>query len=204
MIKSTTTYDLQTTLQLDPKVKPGIEELRRHTSAFAMTRGAFLSAVLPPEFHDMPMLVIASRRISDGWPATVGGAELTLDGCSSGFESVEYLAWQGNRCTLAIAVPDIIDVIDENSGNRKVLILWVTDTQLVLDWLETDKHFQEMLYVASRSRHLSRFVPDEEYVAAKMSSFSPLLEEGEERLIGINGEPMYVVRNYEQRRAAEK
>lgn len=149
------------------------------------------------------MLVITFRRIYDDWSTTEGEGSLTLDGCSTGFESVEYLAWQGKGRSLAIEVPDIIDMMHEGSGDKQLLVLWVTGAKAVLDWGDSDKHFQDLFYVASRSRHLLRFVPDDACAVAKMSVFPPLLADQEERVIGPKGGPMYVLKDYRTLRTVE-
>jgi hypothetical protein len=197
MITSTTKYDLDAALQSEPRLRMARDGLRQYPSAFLMTQGAYLPSLIPKEYHHLPMIVVSSRRITDHWLGTISGAELTLDGCHAGFDSNPYLAWPGQGGTLAINAYDIDDVIGESSGVRQVLVMWLAETQALLGWLDTDKQFQDLLYVASRSRYLSRFVPDAEYVDAKRALFPLPLTADEEVLIGSEGEPMYVARKVE-------
>jgi hypothetical protein len=162
-----------------------------------MTQGALLPALIPSEHHRLPLLVISSQRITNQWLETISGAELTLDGCRAGFDSKPYLAWPGKGGTVAISAYDIDDAIGASSGARQVLVLWLAETRALLSWLDTDKDFQELLYVASRSRYLSRFVPDADYVEAKRQLFPVLRSVDEEVLIGSEGEPMYIARKVE-------
>lgn len=197
MITSTTQFDIQAALQNEPRLGPIRDGLRGYPSAFLMAHGALLPSLIPSEHHRLPMMVISSLRITDQWLGTISGAELTLDGCRAGFDSKPYLAWPGKGGTVAISAYDVDQAIGESSGVRQVLVLWLAETQALLGWLDTDKEFQDLLYVASRSRYLSRFVPDVEYVAAKKALFPVLLSADEEVLIGSEGEPMYVARKVE-------
>jgi hypothetical protein len=192
MITSRTTFDMPTLLQTEPELAYILSELGQNISSFCLLSGADLPSIISEEDHHLPVIVVASLRITDEWLDTIGGAELTLDGCDAGFHSRPYLAWTGEGFTLAISMYDIQDEVDEHSGTRQAVVLWMADTKVMLDWFDTDKHFQDLFYVASRSRHLLRFVPDEAYVAQKKSSYPPPLSEDEEILIGSEGEPMYV------------
>ncbi|CAN7552420.1 hypothetical protein [Duganella sp. LjRoot269] len=197
MITSTTEFDLHAASQSEPRLGAARDGLRQYPSAFLMTQGAYLPSLIPKEYHHLPMIVISSRRITDHWLRTISGAELTLDGCCAGFHSRPYLAWPGKGGTVAISTYDVDDAIGESSGVRQVLVLWLAETQALLGWVDTDKQFQDLLYVASRSRYLSRFVPDSDYVNAKKALFPVLLSADEEVLIGSEGEPVYVARKVE-------
>ena len=197
MITSTTQFDIQTALHNEPRLGPIHDGLRGYPSAFVMTHGALLRSLVPAEHHRLPMIVISSQHITDQWLGTISGAELTLDGCRAGFDSKPYLAWPGKGGTVAISTYDIDDAIGESSGVRQVLVLWLAETQALLGWLDTDKQFQDLLYVASRTRYLSRFVPDADYVEGKKALFPVLRSADEEVLIGSEGEPMYIARKAE-------
>jgi hypothetical protein len=197
MITSTTQFDIHEALQTEPRLGPIHEGLRGYPSAFLMTHGALLPALIPSKCHRLPMMVISSQRITDQWLGTISGVELTLDGCHAGFDSKPYLAWPGKGGTVAISAYDVDQAIGESSGTRQVLVLWLAETQALLGWLDTDKEFQDLLYVASRSRYLSRFVPDADYVEAKKLHFPVLRSADEEVLIGSEGEPMYIARKVE-------
>lgn len=197
MITSTTQFDIREALQNEPRLGPIHDGLRGYPNAFLVTHGALLPSLIPTEHHRLPMIVISSQRITDQWLGTIKGAELTLDGCHAGFDSKPYLAWPGKGGTVAINAYDVDEAICESSGARQVLVLWLAETQAMLSWLDTDKEFQDMLYVASRSRYLSRFVPDADYVNAKRALFPVLRSADEEVLIGSEGEPMYIARKVE-------
>lgn len=197
MITSTTQFDINAALQNEPRLGSIRDGLRGYPSAFLMTHGALLPLLIPSEHHLLPMIVISSQRITDQWLETISGAELTLDGCRAGFESKPYLAWPGKGGTVAVSAYDVDEAIGESSGATQVLVLWLAETQALLGWLDTEKDFQDLLYVASRSRYLSRFVPDADYVEAKKALFPVLRSADEEVLIGSEGEPMYIARKVE-------
>jgi hypothetical protein len=197
MITSTTQFDIHEALQTEPRLGPIYDGLRSYPSAFLMTQGGLLPSLIPVEHHRLPMMVISSQRITDQWLRTISGVEVTLDGCHAGFDSRPYLAWPGQGGTVAISAYDVDDAIGGASGTRQVLVLWLAETQALLGWLDTDKDFQDLLYVASRSRYLSRFVPDADYVAAKKALFPALRSADEDVLIGSEGEPMYIARKVE-------
>lgn len=192
MITSTTEFDMPTVLQREPRLVAVLSALRQHVSAFCIFDGSVFPSIIAKENQHLPLIVIASRRITDEWLDSINGAELTLDGCREGFESRAYLAWQGRGGSLAINTYDVDSDIGEQRGVQQAHVLWLTDTWALLGWVDTDKHFQDLLYVASRSRYLSRFVPDADYVEQKMKSYPLPISPEEEILIGSDGEPMYV------------
>lgn len=51
MISSTTAYDLQALIQFELRIATPIAELRRYTSAYGLTIGAFRSSALAIEHH---------------------------------------------------------------------------------------------------------------------------------------------------------
>lgn len=104
------------------------------------------------------------------------------------------MPWLGQGGTQSINAYDIDDVIGESSGVRQVLVLWLAEAHTLLGWSDTDKQFQDLLCVASRSRYLSRFVPYADYVSAKKAPFPVSLTVDEQVLISSEGEPMYVAR----------
>lgn len=73
-----------------------------------------------------------------------------------------------------------------------MLAVWVTETKLVLDYVDIDEQLYERMHVGQNSWRLGRFIPDMGYAASKKAQFTPLLSGGEMRTISERGEPLYL------------
>lgn len=155
-------------------------------------RGA-LPGIFKEERFEDPLLIIRSARLTDDWGNETDGPNFTLDGCDAGFDSNSYLTWPGSEFTLSIDSYDVRGIFNDSYRSACVSVLWVTQNTITHTTFTIHKDFLDFAHVSSQARHLPRFVPDESYVKAKMATFPPLISEEEQRYIGANGEPAYIV-----------
>lgn len=194
MIDSMNTYDMNEILEDEPRLREIAISLGKHHHAYAICTGSDFPELVAPEYKDLPVIVIRSDRAGDGWPADVEEQDVVLDALDAGFDSTCYLAWQGTDFSLGIPVSEISELLNGFPRADQFPILWVTNTEFVTDFIDTDERLHDHVDVGMNAWKLSRFVPDGDYIAAKYAAMPPLLSDTEQRIIGGNLQPLYIMR----------
>jgi len=68
MIDSITTFDLADVLTDEPQLQPILDKLAEQVSSFHVADGKLLGSLLDEDHRHLPMIIIRSQRIPDGWP----------------------------------------------------------------------------------------------------------------------------------------
>lgn len=187
-------FEINAMLKIEPKMERIIRNLESYANAFHVTKGYSVPAMIRADYRHLPVLFIASRRMRNAWFESRHrrGVHISVDGCATDFHSSSYLTWSGDKISFAIDTRDLADVFSDGELFGVVLVVWVADTVMTLDSFSVDEEFLEILYVADQSRHIPRFVPDKDYVEARLADFPPLMSPDELRIIGAAGEPVYL------------
>ncbi|CAN7552565.1 hypothetical protein [Duganella sp. LjRoot269] len=194
MIDSITTFDLADVLLDEPQLQPILNTLAENVSAFHIADGTLLRSLLEEEHQQLPMIILRSQRIPDGWPLTVDECDAFLDVFQSDFmDSMSYLVWTGDGFSVGVPAEPIAEILATYPRCDQMLVAWVTETELVLDYVEMDDELYERMDAAENSWRLGRFIPDKQYAASKMAQFPPLISDREMCIISERGEPLYLM-----------
>jgi hypothetical protein len=194
MIDSITTYGLAEVLVDEPQLHPILNTLSQKVSSFYIADGALLGSLLEEEHRQLPMIIIRSQRIPDGWPLTVEECDGFLDVFQSDYmDSMSYLVWTGDGFAVGVPAEPIAEILATYPRCDQMLVVWVTETELVVDYVDMDDELYERMDAAKNSWRLGRYIPDKEYVASKMAQFPPLISDEEMRIISERGEPLYLL-----------
>lgn len=194
MIDSITTYNLAQVLVDEPQLQPILNMLAEKVSSFDVAEGKLLGSLVKEEHRQLPMIIIRSQRIKDGWPLTVEECDAFLDVFLSDFmDSMSYLVWRGHGFAVGVPAEAIAEILATYPRCDQMLVAWVTETELVLDYVAMDEQLYERIDAAENSWRLGRFIPDTQYAAAKMAQFPPLISDEEMCTISERGEPLYLV-----------
>jgi len=195
MIDSITTFHLADVLADEPQLQPILDTLAEKTSSFHIAEGALLGSLLEEEQHrELPMIIIRSQRIPDGWPLTVEECDVVLDAFRNDYvDSMCYLTWSADDFAVGVRVEHFDELLEIYPRANQVLVAWVTQTQLVVDYIDVNDALLERLDVAENNWRLSRFVPDEQYKSSKIATFPPPLAGDELRSINGEGRPLYII-----------
>lgn len=187
------TYDLTSVLYDEPQLRRIVETLRTHVSAYFVCEAAYLPSLVPQEAHVEPMIIISSRRIQDGWAATYNNVDVTVDAFDRTYDdSMSYLSWSTRSQSVGIKIEEIQNIIDKYPRAQTIHIVWVTDTELTVDSLDVYEHCHDKFDIADKLYRLSRHIPDDEYISAKLGSFPPPLSPDERCCIDGEGQPLYI------------
>jgi hypothetical protein len=194
MIDSITTYKLADVLIDEPQLQPILNAMAEKVSAFHIAEGALLGSLVEEEHRQLPLIILRSQRIPDGWPLTVEECDAFLDVLQSDYmDSMSYLVWTGDGFAVGVPAEPIAEILATYPRCDQMLVVWVTETELVLDYIDMDEQLYERMDVAQNSWRLGRFIPDKEYADAKLAQFPPLLSAKERRIISERGEPLYIM-----------
>ncbi len=194
MINSITTFDLADVLVDEPQLQPILNTLAEQVSSFYIADGTLLPSLLDQEGQQLPMIIMRSQRIPDGWPLTVEECDAFLDVFQSDYmDSMSYLVWTGDGFSVGVPAEQIAEILAKYPHCEQMLVVWATETELVLDYVDMDDELYERMNAAENSWRLGRFIPDEEYAASKLAQFPPPLSAKERRIISERGEPLYLM-----------
>ena len=198
MIDEMTAFDLVEALEGEPQLQAILERLAKRVSAFHIADGSLLSSFLEEEDEKLPVIIIRSQRILDGWPDEVNEPDIVLDIFQEDFfESISYLAWMGNDFSVGIPTEVLAEILSKFPRAPQILVIWITETELLLDYIDINDEFSERIEVAKNSWRLGRFIPDEDYVANKMAALPPQFSNDERRTLDERGGPLYIMESLE-------
>jgi hypothetical protein len=194
MIDSITTFNLTDVVADEPQLQPILDKLAAFVSGFHIADGTLLPSLLDEEDQKLPMIILRSQRIPDGWPLTVEECDGFLDVFQSDYmDSMSYLVWTGDGFAVGVPAEPIAEILATYPHCDQMLVVWVTETELVVDYVDMDDELYERMDAAKNSWRLGRYIPDKEYVASKMAQFPPLIFDEEMRIISERGEPLYLL-----------
>lgn len=194
MIDSITTFNLTDVLADEPQLQPILDKLAEQVSSFHVADGSLLGELLDEEHRNLPLIIIRSQRIPDGWPLTVEECDAFLDVFQwDWMDSMSYLMWTGDGFAVGVPAEPIAEILATYPRCDQMLIVWVTETELVLDYVDMDDELYDRMDAAENVWRLGRFIPDKEYAASKIAQFPPLLHDEELRTISERGEPLYIM-----------
>lgn len=194
MIDSITTFDLADVLAEEPQLQPIFDTLAEKVSSFHIADATLLGSLVEEEHRQLPMIIIQSQRIPDGWPITVEECDAFLDIFESDFmNSMSYLVWTGDGFAVGVPAEPIVEILAKYRRCDQMLVVWVTETELVLDYVSMDDKLYERMDAAENSWRLGRIIPDKDYAATKLAQFPTLLSDTEMRIISERGEPLYLM-----------
>jgi hypothetical protein len=194
MIDRIATYDLAGVLADEPQLQPILNTLAEKVSSFDVAEGKLLGSLVKEEHRQLPMIIIRSQRIKDGWPLTVEECDAFLDVFQWDYmDSMSYLVWKGDGFAVGVPAEPIAEILATYPRCDQMLIVWVTQTELVLDYVDMDDELYDRMDAAENVWRLGRFIPDKEYASSKMAQFPPLLHDEELRTISERGEPLYIM-----------
>jgi hypothetical protein len=194
MIDSTKTFNLTDVLVEEPQLQPILKTLAEEVSSFYIADGTLLRSLLDEEDQQLPMIIMRSQRIPDGWLLTVDESDAFLDVFQWDYmDSMSYLVWTGDGFAVGVPAEPIAEIFAKYPRCDQMVVVWITETELVLDHVDMDDELHERMNAAVNSWRLGRYIPDKEYAASKMAQFPPLLSAKEMRIIGERGEPLYIM-----------
>jgi hypothetical protein len=194
MIDSISTYNLADVLADEPQLRPILNTLAENVSAFHIADGTLLGSLVEEGHQQLPLILMRSQRIPDGWPVTISECDAFLDVFESDFmDSMSYLVWTGDGFAVGVPAEPIAEILATYPRCDQMLVAWVTETELVLDYVDMDDELYERMDAAENSWRLGRFIPGKEYADAKLAQFPPLLSAKERRIISERGEPLYIM-----------
>jgi hypothetical protein len=194
MIDSITTFNLNDVLANEPQLQPILDKLDEQVSSFHVADGKLLRSLLDEEDQQLPIIVIRSQRITDGWPATISECDAFLDVFQCDWmDSMSYLMWTGDGFAVGVPAEPISEILAQYPHCDQMLVAWVTETELVLDYVDMDDELYDRMDAAENVWRLGRFIPDKGYAASKMAQFPPLLSDEEMRTISERGKPLYIM-----------
>jgi len=183
IISETTTYDLNDVLQDEPELKRVLVELGKHVTAYAVLEGGLPSIDEPAE-ADVLTIVMTSRHIAKDWPSDVNEVDVVVDPFDSSYvDSMSYLTWTAERISVGIKVEEIVALIQAHPRASTLRVAWVTADEVSLNSIEISDYWLDKFEIADTLYMLSRYIPDEEFIATKMASFPPPLVPDEKRVL---------------------
>jgi hypothetical protein len=107
---------------------------------------------------------------------------------------MSYVTWAGDEISVGIKVEEIDAVFRRYFKALDLLVVWVTETEIAVSSIDIYEHCQPMMDVAEKLHLLGRFIPDDEYIAAKQASLPPPLSNEEKCILDGEGHPVYIAR----------
>jgi hypothetical protein len=193
MTTSITTYSLADVLDDEPRLQSFISALRVHHNAYALASGSDFPVLVDPDDESKPVVVIASQRFNDGSGDAISEFDMRLDACDTGSSSHVYATWGNDEMAFGMSADDFAAILTEHSLASQILILWTTDTEVVLDFLDADDEFRELVDKAAQQWRQGRFIRDINYVPRQHTPFPSLLANEEQRVVSSAGLPVYVL-----------
>ena len=158
---------------------------------------AEMGDVLPEGMHTWPLLVVRSRLLPDAVAGQMVAEQqpfIFLDGSNTTWQSPPYLAWDiGQERLLAVCAWDLGDALEEWTGSLPIQLLLVCGDEFVVGQIEVTKQMRDDLYVASKTRHLHRWMPPDTYFEPILALLRAKGEPDDEIVLGPEGEAAFVV-----------
>jgi len=195
-IKSTQ-YNLTAVLEAAPLLKEVIAELDKFPHVCYETHGVFLAELISEELFDAPMMVVRSKRMTDEWRAGLfyNGPKFCIDGLARRGMPRAYWAWEGPGLSLAFKVAEVIDPLcSAYETELPLLVVWIAENIIHVDELTLSQPYLDTMSEVFQVAQFPRFVPDESYVNARLAELPPPLATNEDRFVGEEGQPIYIVR----------
>jgi hypothetical protein len=184
IISETTTYDLNDVLQDEPELQRALVEVGKHVTAYAVLEGGLPSIDEPAE-TDVLTIVMTSRHIANDWPSEVNEIDVVVDPFDNSYiDSMSYLTWTAERISVGIKLEQLVALMQAHPRASTLQVAWVTEDEVSLNRMEiSNEYWLTKFEVADRLYMLSRYIPDEEFIATKMASFPPPLAPDEKRVL---------------------
>lgn len=187
-------YKIRDAILMEPSLEDVLKQVARGPNLYYSTSGYMFPKLLGSAFREFPVLVVGSRRIPANWPEIIitPRAHLSVDACEVIRPPAIYLTWSSKEFSLAIDAFNIDEELELAAGCGSGIVIWVTDADVILDFFKVSDVLLDTIDAGARASSIARYVPDDQYVEGVMSSFSPAFV-GEDRFIGLDGKPVYVV-----------
>lgn len=167
-------------------------------NGYYASTGKLLRGIVPVSGEAHPLLVIRSKRVSEQWVhEDCAGPMFAVDGCDNDWHTSPYLVWAGTEASIALRIHDIGELLGKGKNTGEVLVAWLFDDSMILSSFEMHSELVNAWHIASQSRDIPRYVPNQDYVESVHASFPPLFDDTEERFIGEMGEPTYIAQPVE-------
>jgi hypothetical protein len=193
MTTSITTYSLADVLDDEPRLQSILAALRVHPNAYTLASGADFPALVEPEDISKPVVVIASQHFNDESADGISDFDMRLDSCDTGSSSHVYATWGNDEMAFGMSADDFAEILAEHPLASQILILWTTDTEVVLDFFDADDEFRELVDKAAQQWRQGRFIRDINYAPRKHAPFPLLLSNEEQRVVSSAGLSVYVL-----------
>ncbi len=193
MTTSITTYCLADVLDDEPRLQSILAALRVQHNAYGLASGSDFPVLVDPDDESKPVVVIASERFNDGRTDDISEFDMRLDACDTGSSSRVYAIWGNDEMAFGIPADEFADILAEHPLASQVLILWTTDTEVVLDFIDADDEFRELVDKAAQQWRQGRFIRHINYAPMKHAPFPLLLSDEEQRVVSSAGLPVYVL-----------
>jgi hypothetical protein len=194
MTTSITTFSLADVLEDELRLQSILRELRLHPNAYTVASGADFPTLVDSDDISKPVVAIASQRFNDESADGISEFDMRLDACDTGSSSRVYATWGNDEMAFGMPADDFADILAEHPLASQVLILWTTDTEVVLDFIDADDEFRELVDKAAQQWRQGRFIRDINYTPRKHAPFPLLLSDEEQRVVSSAGLPVYVLR----------
>jgi len=187
-------YKIREAILIEPNLEDVLKQVTRGPNLYYSTSGYVFPKLLGLEFRDFPVLVVGSRRIPANWPDIISTprAHLSIDTCEVVHPPAIYLTWSSKEFSLAIDAFNIDEELQLAAGCGAGIVIWVTEAEVILDFFKISDVLLDTIDAGARASSIARYVPDGQYVEGVTASFPPAFV-GEDRFIGLDGKPVYVV-----------
>jgi hypothetical protein len=195
MTTSITTYSLADVLDDEPRLQSILAALRVHPNAYTLASGADFPTLVESESDDIskPVVVIASQRFNEESADEISDFDMRLDSCDTGSRYRVYATWGNDEMAFGMPVDEFADILARHPLASQILILWTTDTEVVVDLIDADDEFRELVDKAAQQWHQGQFIRDTNCVPKQHAPFPLLLSNEEQRVVSSTGLPVYVL-----------
>jgi hypothetical protein len=182
-ISETTSYDLSDVLDHTPELQHALTALRKHPTAYSVLEGG-LPYIDEPADPGVLMIAMTSRHIDDAWPSEINETDVVVDPFDNSYvDSMSYFTWTAGEMSVGIKVEEIAALIDAHPRAFELRVAWVTEDLISLNSIMISSYWRDKFQVAESLFKLSRYIPDDDFIAAKMASFPEPLVPDEKRVL---------------------